>query len=320
MAKAYPEVESLRQLRHTRNKMRKIKLAVGADGRNRTTHAAKTGRTQPKAARWIFSPAVWLRFAIKPGPGLALAYIDWSGMEFQVAAAQSDCQPMMDLYNTGLPYIGFAQRFGEAPADATKKTHGHIHERYKVGLLGTQYRMQHQTLAQRLGVSALVASEMLAQHRGLFAQYWAWNEDWIAHALDTGVMKTPLGWECRTGITEFNERTIGNWPTQSFSADIMRIAAIWGHRRGIRLLGTVHDAVLIEAPIERIDADVALMQDIMRRASCIVLNPSNAGTIELRTDVKIIRYPDRYRDKRGAQFWDEVTGLLANDRQVLRTA
>ena len=59
MAKAYPETESLRQLRHTRNKMRKVKLAIGADGRNRTVlwpFAGKTGRSQPKASEWIFSP------------------------------------------------------------------------------------------------------------------------------------------------------------------------------------------------------------------------------------------------------------------------
>jgi DNA polymerase I len=257
MAKAYPELESLRQLRHTRNKMRRIKLAVGADGRNRTvlwTHVSKTGRSQPKASQWIFSPAVWLRFLIKPEPGRAIAYIDWSAMEFQVAGALSGCKPMLELYASGSPYIESAKRFDEAPASATKRTHAHIHERFKVGCLGAQYQMQHVTLAQRLGVSALVASEMLNQHRGLFAQYWASNEDWVARSLDTGVMRTPLGWECRTGITEFNTRSIGNWPTQATSADILRIAVIWGHRRGIRLLGSVHDAVLIESSIERIDA------------------------------------------------------------------
>jgi DNA polymerase I-like protein with 3'-5' exonuclease and polymerase domains len=120
---------------------------------------------------------------------------------------------------------------------------------------------------------------MLNQHRGLFAQYWAWNEDWIAHSLDTGVMRTQLGWECRTGITEFNTRSIGNWPTQATGADILRVAVIWAHRRGIRLLGSVHDAVLIESSIERIDADVAPMREIMRRASRVVVGVNN----ELRT-------------------------------------
>jgi hypothetical protein len=309
MAKAYPQMELLRQLRHTRNKMRRIRLAVGSDGRNRTTlwtHVSKTGRSQPKASRWIFSPAVWLRILIKPEPGRAIAYIDWSGMEFQVAAALSDCKPMLDLYATGSPYIEFAKRFGEAPPEAIKKTHGHIHERYKVGLLGIQYQMQHLTLAQRLGVSALAACEMLNQHNGLFRQYWCWTEDWIARALDTGVMWTPLGWECRTGITEFNARSIGNWPTQAAGADILRIAVVWAHRHGIKLLGSVHDAILIEAPIDRIEADVALMQEIMRRASRIVLGTGK----ELRTSADIYCYPKSYFDQRGEKIWNEVMALL----------
>jgi hypothetical protein len=36
MCKVYPQLEELRQLRHARNKMRTVELAVGADGRNRT--------------------------------------------------------------------------------------------------------------------------------------------------------------------------------------------------------------------------------------------------------------------------------------------
>ena len=138
MAKAYPETEpSLRQLRHARNKMRRVKLAIGADGRNRTVlwpFVSKTGRSQPKASEWIFSPAVWLRSLIKPRPGRAIAYIDWSAMEFQIAAALPGCKPMLDddLYASGSPYID-AKRFDEAPPASTKKSHPHIHERYKVG-------------------------------------------------------------------------------------------------------------------------------------------------------------------------------------------
>src|SRR5262249_42150928 len=93
MAKGHPQLEGLRQLRHARDKMRKIKLAVGADGRNRTVlwpYKAKTSRTQPKASQWIFSPAVWLRSLIKPAPGMAVAYVDWSSMEFLIAASLSN--------------------------------------------------------------------------------------------------------------------------------------------------------------------------------------------------------------------------------------
>src|SRR5262249_36902637 len=169
------------------------------------------------------------------------------------------------------PYLSFAKRVGAAPSSATKHTHEPLRDRYKTGLLAIQYGIQAETLGARLGVSAFDAHEMINQHHELFAVYWRWSDDWLAHALDTGMMWTPLGWTCRTGITEFNARSIRNFPIQGSGADILRVACIWATRHGLRLLGPVHDAVLIEAPFERIEADVALMQELMRRASRVVL-------------------------------------------------
>ena len=80
------------------------------------------------------------------------------------------------------------------------------------------------------------------------------------------------------------------------------------------------DQVLIEAPIERIEADVALMQEIMRRASRIVLNDDRNGTFELRTDFKIVRYPDSYSDPRGDKVWDDVMRLLTGRQAKRKTA
>jgi DNA polymerase-1 len=326
MTRGWPQLEELRQLRHTRDKMRKVKLAVGADGRNRTVlwpFKAKTSRTQPKASQWIFSPAVWLRSLIKPARGMAVAYVDYSSMEFLIAASLSDghCGPvntMLDMYNSGDPYLAFAKRVGAIPDHITKQTLGNyavVREQYKVVLLATQYGMSSEALATRLGVSTFEAHEMLGQHRELFAQYWRWSDDWVQHALQTGTMWTAFGWSCRTGITEFNARSIRNWPIQATGADILRIACIMATRHDIKLLAPVHDAVLIEAPIERIEADVALMQEIMRRASRIVFNADASGTHELRTDAKIIRYPDRYTDKRGDVIWAQVLQLLAEQRE-----
>jgi DNA polymerase family A len=326
MSKGWPQLEGLRQLRHVRDKMRKIKLAVGADGRNRTVlwpFKAKTSRTQPKAAQWIFSPAVWLRSLIKPGPGMAVAYIDYSSMEFLIAAVLSDghCGPvnaMLDMYLSGDPYLSFAKRVGAVPSDATKTSHAEVRDKYKVMLLAVQYGMSSETLASRLGVTSLDAHEMLNQHRELFAQYWKWSDDWLAHSLQTGVMRTAFGWECRIGLAEttVNARSIRNWPVQATGADILRISCVLAARHGIKILAPVHDAVLIEAPIERIEADVALMQEIMRRASRIVLNNDVDGPHELRTDAKIVQYPDRYTDKRGKDIWAYVMTHLANYRQA----
>jgi len=238
---------------------------------------------------------------------------------FLLAASLSDghcapVNPMLDMYRSGDPYLSFAKAVNAIPEHITKKTLGNyvvVRDRYKVMLLAVQYGMQAETLAGRLGVTTLEAHEMLSQHRAQFAQYWAWSDDFVQHALQTGIIRTVLGWHCRTGVTEFNERSIRNWPIQAAGADILRIACILGTRHGIRLLAPVHDAVLIEAPIEKIEADVALMQEIMRRASRIVLNANVEGTHELRTEAKTIRYPDRYTDKRGDAIWERVMQLLA---------
>ena len=334
ISKGFPQLEELRQLRYVRDKMRKVKLAVGRDGRNRTVlwpFKAKTSRTQPKASQWIFSPAVWLRSLIRPEPGIAVAHIDYSSMEFCLAASLSDrhCGPvnsMLDMYNSGDPYLSFAKRVGAIPSSVTKESlsdtpkYAEIRYMYKVMLLAVQYGMMAETLAARLGISTFQAHEMLNQHRELFAQYWQWSDDWVQHALQTGVMHTAFGWACRTGITEFNERSIRNWPVQAAGADILRIACIMATRHGIKLVAPIHDAVLIEAPIERIEADVALMREIMRRASRIVLNADAAGTHELRTDYKIVRYPEHYGDERGGKIYADVMTLLQQRRDRRRFA
>jgi len=325
LAKAYPQVESLRQLRYVQRKLRKIKLAVGSDARNRSVlwpFVAKTSRTQPKASEWIFSPAVWLRSLIKPGPGMAVAYIDYSSMEFMIAAVLSDghCLPandMLKMYKSGDPYSAFAKRVDAMAQDAQRKDPEveKLRNRYKVALLAIQYGMSYQTLAAKLGISTFEAHELLNQHKGLFAQYWQWSDDWVQAALQAGAMRTALGWTCRTGDTEFNERSIRNFPVQATGAEILRVAAIMATHRGIRLLAPVHDAILLEAPIEEIEAATALMQEIMRRASRVVLgNDANGAPYEIRTDAKIVNYPNRYVDGRGEDIWEFVTEELNRQR------
>jgi DNA polymerase I len=318
MGKALPQLEPLRQLRYARNKLRKVKLAVGKDGRNRTTLwpcKAKTSRTQPEASKWIFSPAVFLRNLIKPDPGMAVAYVDWSSMEFMIAASLSGDPNMLEFYRSGDPYLTFAKRVGRAPETATKYTHSELRDRFKNGLLAAQYGIGPETLAVRLGVSTFEAHEMLVQHHELFTVYWRFVDDWLASTFKSGVAWTPMGWFCRIGVTEFNDRSVANWPTQSTGADILRLSVVWATRHKLGLCAPVHDALLLESPIERIEADVALLQEIMRRSSRVVLNSTAGGDLELRTDVKIVRHPDRYSDSRGVEVWKQVLALLAEYRE-----
>ena len=92
----------------------------------------------------------------------------------------------------------------------------------------------------------------------------------------------------------------------------MRLACIMTARAGIGLCGCVHDALVIESSIERIDADVAAPKRSCGepRASFSIQIPT--AHYELRTDATIVRYPDRYIDKRGVAMWTEVLALLGS--------
>ena len=94
----------------------------------------------------------------------------------------------------------------------------------------------------------------------------------------------------------------------------MRLACVLTNRRGVKLIGCVHDALVIESSIEKIEGDVFITRECMRRASRIVLNSEH----ELRTDATIVKYPDRYTDKRGVEMWGEVIRLLEQYHQLQR--
>jgi hypothetical protein len=92
---------------------------------------------------------------------------------------------------------------------------------------------------------------------------------------------------------------------QANGAEMLRLACCLGTERGTEVCAPVHDAVLICAPLESLDADVARMRQAMAEASHIVLDG-----FELGTDAQIVRHPDRYMDERGAVMWDRVMNLI----------
>ena len=115
MARGYPIIAPLRELRGALSEMRLSDLAVGRDGRNRamlSAFRARTGRNQPSNTKFIFGPSVWLRGLIQPPLGCGIAYIDWQQQDFGIAAALSRDPLMMEAYRSGDPYLAFAARAG----------------------------------------------------------------------------------------------------------------------------------------------------------------------------------------------------------------
>jgi hypothetical protein len=307
MARAHPALAALQDLRASLSQLKLNDLAVGPDGRNRTLLSAfrsTTGRNQPSNAKFIFGPSVWLRALIKPKPGKALAYLDWSQQEFGVAAALSRDPLMQKAYSSGDPYLEFAKQAGAAPADATKESHGSARERFKACVLAVQYGMGAEALAARIGQSPAHARELLRLHKETYTGFWRWSDAALDHAILTGKLKTVFGWTVQVG-TDPNPRSLRNFPMQANGAEMLRLACILGMEAGIKICAPV-DAILIEADSDAIDEQVRLMQELMAQASAIVL-----GGFELRSDVKIIPSSERYCDPRGTVMWGRVEELLS---------
>lgn len=309
MARVHPrEVGPLRGALHVhRGEMKRIGVTVGRDGRARcllSPFASKTGRNQPSNSRFVFGPAAWLRSLIRPEPGRALAYVDWSAQELGIAACLSGDAAMQAAYASGDPYLWWAKRVGAVPADATKRTHGPVRDQFKTVMLGTLYGLSAAGIARRLDLSPAHGRELLQLHREAFRRFWQWSELVQAHGTLTGRLTTSYGWQLHV-TADTRPTTLANWPMQATGAEMMRLAACLSTERGLTVCCPIHDAFLVEGPADRIADEAGAMQGAMREASELVL-----PGFPLRTDCKVIRHPDRYRDDRGRELWELVCRLL----------
>ena len=307
MAQSYPSLGPLRELRVTLSQMRLSELAVGTDGRNRTllsAFRARTGRNQPSNARFVFGTAVWLRGLIKPREGYGIAYIDWSQQEFGIAAALSGDPLMQAAYLSGDPYLAFAIQAGAVPANATKKSHKAEREQFKACVLAVQYGMGAESLALRIGQPVIQANVLLRLHQDTYRVFWRWSDAAVDYAMLHNKLWTVFGWTVRAG-RDPNPRFLRNFLMQGNGAEMLRLACCMATEAGITVCAPVHDAILIEAPLEQLDQVIEQTKMIMAEASDIVLDG-----FRLNSDADVIRYPNRYSDERGVKMWETVTGIL----------
>jgi hypothetical protein len=309
MSLAYPQLKPLYDLHVTLGQLKNWKLSVGSDGRNRTLlspFASKTGRNQPSNSKFIFGPSVWLRSLIRPEPGMALAYVDWSAQEFGIAAALSGDPVMIEDYLSGDPYLNLAKRGGLVPPDATRKTHEAERDQFKTCCgLGAMYGAGEETLALRLAITTARARELLRLHRRSYPQFWRWSDGVQNFAMMFNYLETEFGWRVHVGL-DTSPTSLRNFPMQANGAEMLRLACCLATERGIPVCAPVHDALLVGGPADWIEDVVRAAQDAMREASELVLHG-----FPLRTDAKIVRHPDRYVDKRGVAMWRTVWDIVA---------
>jgi DNA polymerase I len=315
MAKAYPHLLDLHELRKTLGELRLNNLAVGRDGRNRVWLApfrTKTSRNAPSNARFVFGPAKWIRNMIEPPEGCALAYVDWRSQEIGVAAALSGDEALWSDFLSSDVYLAFAIRAGLAPEGATKRTHPQIRELCKRVVLGVNYGMSAPGLAVRLGVPLSTAHRLLEKHRAAYPRFWAWS-DQLADAACVGrTLTTVGGWPLRFPLDsdKINPRTARNFPVQGNAAEMMRDVCVRAVDEGLHVCASVHDAFLIEAPSGEIGDAVATLRRLMGDAGERVLG---AGR-RVEAEATVVTSPNRYFEERGRALFETVVENVEGGR------
>ena len=231
---------------------------------------------------------------------MALAYIDYSAQELSIAAALSQDPELLKAVESGDPYLAFAARAGLVPDGETKDTYKAERDICEVALLGMNYGLGVRSLAAGTGLSPVHAQLLHKQLKRTYDVFGRWSERVIDTGLLRGEISTLFGW--RAGVVEGTKvTTLKNFPAQAHGAEVLRAACSYIVEDGIRLCAPIHDAVLVEAPIDEIDAVVERTRRHMAQASRDVLFGHEIGT-----DAKIVRYPERYMERRGRRIWDAM--------------
>jgi len=302
------------------------RLRVRPDGRARAwlnPLSTKTGRCAPAEGKresgssdrdpFVFAGSRWVRSLIKPEPGRALSYIDFVSQEIWVAAALSGDSNLLRCYQAPDPYIEFGIIGGILPPGATKRTHEAERKRLKTVMLGLGYGMGAGLLAARMKSTRGEAEKLIALHRRVFSTFWEWQERVSLFARSEGYVFNPQGWTMAvTGWGGKRGRgvesnTIKNWVIQSSGAACLQTALSMVEEAGIETVATIHDAIMIEAPLELIDEHTERARELMEEACRLTIGFEGAPC---RTDVKTVRFPDRYGDEDGVEMFERIVGEL----------
>jgi len=301
---AFPVLKPFQRAKRTLDMFRKFGMSIGPDDRNRAAWSpfgSKTGRSQPKRENVLSNHSRWTRAFIR-SRDTALVYVDWSAQELGIAAALSRDPNMLDDYLSGKPYVRLAQRAGAIPEDGDKHTHPDERAQFKTVSLGVLFGQTEYGIANRLEVQTSVAKALLRQHRHHYRGFWNWQEKLLDNAFWSGEVKTVHGWRMRVSA-DTNPRSVANFPMQAGGAELLRMATVLLERRGIAVIGTLHDAILCEVPVDRIDLDVKRIRRTMEQAAQAVFN------VRIGTEADVYLPGQRMllaKERDVVEMWDKV--------------
>ena len=220
-----------------------------------------------------------IRRAFVADRGNVLISADYSQIELRVLAHLSNEDTLIDAFSRN---EDIHDRTAKKVFGASSGLSAHeLRRRAKIINYALLYGKQAFTLSKDIGVSVEEAQKFIDAYFAGFTSVRRFLDDLLAETRRTGVVKTMFG--RRRLMPDLNsrnyqmraqaERMTMNFPIQGSAADILKMAMIDVHKAlpsvaggRARMILTVHDELLYEAPKEAADETAALVTEVMEKA------------------------------------------------------
>ncbi len=220
-----------------------------------------------------------IRRAFTADRGHVLISVDYSQIELRVLAHLSGDEALVEAFQHGEDIHDRTARkvFGENSGLGEHE----LRRRAKIINYALLYGKTAFTLAKDIGVTQQAAQEFINAYFAGFPSVRRFIDNLLAVARESGVVTTMFGRRrlvpeltSRNGqIRSAAERVAVNLPIQGSAADILKRAMIDVHAAlpslaggRTRMILTVHDELLFEAPKETAEESAAALKEIMERA------------------------------------------------------
>ena len=219
-----------------------------------------------------------IRRAFIAEPGHVLVSADYSQIELRVLAHLSGDETLLAAFERGddIHDQTAMKVFGQHSGLSTHE----LRRRAKIINYALLYGKTAFTLAKDIGVTQQAAQQFIDAYFAGFPRVRGFIDQTLEDARKSGVVKTMFG--RRRGVPEITsrngairsgaERIAVNMPIQGTAADILKLAMIQVHvalkseHPQARMILTVHDELLFEAPAQEADAVASLVKARMAGA------------------------------------------------------
>ena len=283
----YPLVEDILQYRAYQKLnstyVEGLLKVIGEDGRIHTRFnqtEARTGRLSSDNPNLQNIPirtelGSQLRAYFIAKPGCVLVDADYSQIELRILAHVTGDEHMQNAFRSGedIHRSTAAKIYGIPQSEVTPR----LRSSAKAINFGIMYGKGAYSLSKDIGVSVKEADAFLKNYLAAFPKVDGYMEKTIADAKDCGYVSTLFGRRralpelssSNRNIRASGERMARNTPIQGTAADVIKLAMVrvWRRLRDekmeSRLILTVHDELIVEAPEAEAEKAAAILREEM---------------------------------------------------------